>query len=232
MTSRTLPGETSAPTTSWAYTDWCAATGEQAPCLEVDSTQRLDSSDTITSRAFYDGYGNLIETRDPGPNGQDVVRYRVFDVSGRDVKDSIPYFVASYSGGPGAAAFATPDSNQHGTLTAYDGLGRALTVTDPLGGVTTTSYITECGWDAPSDPACYAVTFTYDPLQHQTLALSDGLGRLDRNAVSTGNSPSTWAWYTEVDSTYDANGQLVKWCIRTSRQRRPTPMTPLAARLG
>jgi RHS repeat-associated protein len=54
------------------------------------------------------------------------------------------------------------------------------------------------------------VTFTYDPLQHQTLALSDGLGRLDRNAVSTGNSPSTWAWYTEVDSTYDANGQLVK----------------------
>src|SRR5690348_6648654 len=36
MTSTTLPGETAGLSTkSWSYTVWCAATGPQAPCVEI-----------------------------------------------------------------------------------------------------------------------------------------------------------------------------------------------------
>ncbi len=99
-TSQTLPGETSGlTTTSTTYTDFCAASGAQAPCVEVDQTQRLDDSTTVTSRAFYDGDGRLVETRTPGPDGQDVVQYRYYDPSGREVFASIQYFIAAYTGG-------------------------------------------------------------------------------------------------------------------------------------
>lgn len=76
MTSQTLPGETAGDTTtSWTYTTWCNATGAQNPCLELDQTQRVDATHTRTTRAFYDGAGRLVETRAPGPGGQDVIVY-------------------------------------------------------------------------------------------------------------------------------------------------------------
>ena len=96
--STTLPGETTGLTTASAsYTVWCSATGAQAPCVEVDQTQRLDGSNTVTSRSFYDGYGRLIETRTAAPGGQDIVQYAEYDTSGRPVLASVPYFVAAYT---------------------------------------------------------------------------------------------------------------------------------------
>ena len=112
MTSETLPGETTGDTTtSWTYTDFCPTTGASTPCVEIDQTQRLNSTTTVTSRAFFDGYGNLVETRSPGPasSGDDVVRYRVYDALERDAFDSISYFVPSYTGGPGSAAFSSAE---------------------------------------------------------------------------------------------------------------------------
>src|SRR5690348_4356693 len=145
MTSETLPGEGAGLTTaSWSYTDWCSGTSAQTPCVEVDQTQRLDGATTVVSRAFYDGYGNLVETRAAAPGGQDVVRYRNYDVAGRPIFDSNAYFVAAYTGAPGAAAFAVPDSTQVGTSTAYDGQGRVLSVTDALSDATTTTYAIVC----------------------------------------------------------------------------------------
>ena len=191
MTSRTLPGETNAPTTSWAYTVWCggAGSGPQTPCLEVDETQRLDSSSTITSRAFYDGYGNLVEIRNPGPNGQDVVRYRFYDSSERDLVDSISYFVPAYTGGPGAAAFSTPDVNQPYAQTSYDGLGRALSATDPLGQTTTTRYTLVCG--EASDPDCYEKTTVIDANLHQRATLTSAFGDTLYDERYTGISAAT-----------------------------------------
>ena len=54
-----LPGETAAYTKQWGYTVWCAALGAQTPCIELDQTQRLDSSTTVLTRSFYDGLGHL-----------------------------------------------------------------------------------------------------------------------------------------------------------------------------
>jgi YD repeat-containing protein len=70
-------------TQTTSYTVWCGGTAAQAPCTEVDRTQRLNSTTTTTSRAFYDGLGHLVETRSPAPGGQDVVRYSFYDVSQR-----------------------------------------------------------------------------------------------------------------------------------------------------
>ncbi len=105
MSSETLPGETSGETTrQWVYTDWCSGTAAQSPCLEIDQVDRLNSSTTVTTRAFYDGEGRMVEIRAPGPAGQDVVTYAYYDTSGRQVFKSNPYFVTAYTGAPGAAA--------------------------------------------------------------------------------------------------------------------------------
>jgi len=62
-------------TLSTSYTVWCTGVaGGEAPCVEVDKTQRLNSTTTATSRAFYDGFGHLVETRSPAPGSKDVVQ--------------------------------------------------------------------------------------------------------------------------------------------------------------
>jgi hypothetical protein len=80
-----------------AYTVWCSGTGAQTPCAEIDQTQRLNSTTTVTNRGFYDGMGHLVETQSPGPSG-DVVQYYYYDPSQRQVFKSVPYIVASYTG--------------------------------------------------------------------------------------------------------------------------------------
>src|SRR5205807_1710636 len=111
---------------------WCSGANAQAPCVEIDKTQRLNGTTTVTSRGFYDGLGHLVETRRPAPGGQDVVRYSFYDVSQRLAFESVPYFVAAYTGGAGAAAYSIPDSSQAGTSHTFDGLGRATSTTDAL----------------------------------------------------------------------------------------------------
>jgi YD repeat-containing protein len=194
-TSATLPGEGAGlTTTGTSYTVWCSATGAQSPCVEVDRTQRLDNSTTVTSRAFYDGLGHLVETRSPAPGGQDVVRYSFYDPSQRLAFESVPYFVSAYSGGPGSAAYSIPDSNQAGTTFTYDGLGRTTSSTDALSHRSTTSYSTVC--NAPgTDAGCYEQKLSVDRDGHQGGVLGDAFGRINYEQRYTGGSPSTYALY-------------------------------------
>ena len=138
------------------------------PCLEIDETQRLDSSTTVTARSFYDGLGQLIETRKPGPSasGNDIVQFNLYDTSGRVNWASIPYFVPTYSGT--GSAFATPDTTQPHTTTSYDGLGRVTRTTDALGHVTTTSYSIQSGTFGAHGGNTDEVTSVVDALGHKT----------------------------------------------------------------
>ncbi len=207
-TSTTLPGEGSGlTTTTTSYTVWCSGTSAQMPCFEVDTTQRLDSSTTVTSRAFYDGWGNLVETRTAAPNHQDVVQYAFYDPAGRRIFLSIPYFVPAYTGGPGASAFATPDAAQPGTSTKYNNL-RSTTVTDALSHATTTTVSVECG--QLNDSACYVLSATVDPLNHQTATFTDALDRQVYAATYTGNSSSAYVVYATTSTGYDLQGHAVK----------------------
>jgi YD repeat-containing protein len=198
-TSTALPGDTtSSPTTSTTYTVTCPTTGAQLPCVEIDTTQRLVGSTTVTSKAFYDGYGRPVETQTPVPGGQTVVRYTNYDAAGHDVYDSIPFLVATPSG------FVQPTGAPSGTSYTYDGLGRVLSVKDPLSHTTTTSYTLE---HYTTDGAYYEKPAVVDANSHQTATAVDALGRTAYDELYTGSNPYTA--YATTKLTYDFLGDVV-----------------------
>jgi RHS repeat-associated protein len=211
QTGVTLPGEGAGLTTAaTAYTVWCSGAGAQAPCAEIDRTQRLDSSTTVTSRAFYDGLGHLVETRSPAPGGRDVVAYSFHDASQRLAFQSQPYFVSAYTGGPGPAAYSIPDSSQAGTTHTYDGLGRPTSATDALSHRTSTAYSMVCGAAGTGDAACYQQTLSVDRDGHQAGVLVDAMGRTDYVQRYTGTAPSIFAVYATGRYTYDFGGDMTQ----------------------
>ena len=197
------------------YTTWCTATGAQTPCVEVDKTQRLDASTTVTSRTFYDGASNLVETRTPAPGGQDVVQYTLYDTSNRAISASISYFVTAYTGAAGAAAFSIPDSTVSATSTMYDGVNRTLNTTDPLSHQIQMQYSVLCGVSGFSDSGCYEQTITTDANAHQHGMLVDGFGRLTYDQSYTGNSSGTYAVYGSTVYGHDASGHTVRTQLPT-----------------
>ena len=177
--------------------------------IDIAGYYGAGTSGMVTSRSFFDGWGNLVEIRAPGPESQhDVVRYRSYDKSNRLVAESVPYYVAAYAGPPGAAAFTNPDSTQATTSYTYDGIGRVLSTTDARGKATSTSYSIVC--NAPQmDAYCYEQTLTVDPLGHRRGTAVDALGRIAYVQRYTGNSTSTYAVYATSSYTYDAAGNLL-----------------------
>jgi RHS repeat-associated protein len=211
VTGETLPGEASGLTTiSSSYTVWCSGTAAQTPCAEIDRTQRLNATTTVTARAFYNGFGQLVETRSPAPNGQDIVQYAYYDPSRRLVFKSVPYFVGAYTGGPGSAAYSVPDATQAGSTYANDGLGRTVSVTDALSARTTTGYSVVCNAAGTNDTACYEQVLTRDPLGHQSGGLTDSFARANYVQRYSGNSTSNYAVYVTTKYTYDYLGELTQ----------------------
>jgi RHS repeat-associated protein len=206
--SQTTPGEGNGlTTTTTSYTDWCSGTEPQGACVEIDHTQRINGSTTVTSRAFFDGLGHLIETRVPAPGGRDVVRYSFYDQAQRLAFQSNAYFVPAYTGPPGPAAFSPPDTTVAGTTHSYPNLRTTVTV-DSLSNQTTTSKSVVCGAAGTGDPACYEQSLTADPLGHQQATLTDAMGRQAYQQLYTGNSPASYAVYATSKYTYDFQGNL------------------------
>ena len=157
------PGETSGLVTQgMTYVNWCSGTAAQTPCVEEDTSQRLDSTTQVTTRSFYDGQHRLVETRSPAPNGQDVVSYTFYDISGHANAQSVKYFVTAYTGGAGAAAYSIPDSTVATSTSTYDGLGRTLTSTNALSEVTTMNYSVVCS-PVSGNTDCYEQTLAWMP---------------------------------------------------------------------
>jgi RHS repeat-associated protein len=209
MTGETEPGETSGKQTKqWSYTYWCSDTSADAPCVEIDETDRLDSNTTVISRYFYDGEGRLVETRTPGINGKDVVIYADYDTSGRQIFKSNSYFVPAYTGKPGPSAYSIPDGTQPGTITKYLNL-RQTQVTDPNSHISTTTKSVVCGVAGTHDTGCYEQSATVDANGHQTAMLTGALGQTNYTQTYTGTSNSSYTFYTTTATTYDAAGDLL-----------------------
>ncbi len=212
-----LPGDslTTTPTQTYAYSVSCSGTSAQAPCAEIDRTQRLTPTTTITYRSFYDGMGHLVETRSPAPANKDIVQYYLYDASQRLVFQSIPYFVTGYSTG---SAYSIPDDTVVGTsythvvnsqtVSAYDGLGRNISATDALTHTSTTGYSVVCNAAGTGDSACYEQTAAVDLLGHKSSSLSDAMGRVNFEQSFTGNS--TYALYATTKYTYDYQSNLIQ----------------------
>jgi RHS repeat-associated protein len=240
QTSVTAPLETGGLNTeNLSYTIWCAGTSAQSPCAENDTTQRLNSTQTVTSRSFYDGMGNLVETRKPATSSQDSVQYYFYDPSGQLAFTSIPYLVAAYTGAPGVNAYSIPDSTVAGTcvgsgtgcsISGYDGLGRVRVTTDALSEATTTSYTVACNPPGTGDSSCYNQVATVDPLGHQSSTLTDAMGRIFYEQAYTGNSPSTYAVYATTKYAYNFLGQQV-WILQPNGTATTAYQYDMAGRL-
>lgn len=211
MTSAILPGETPGLSTKqWSYTNWCSSLAAQIPCEEIDEIDRLTSSTTTTTRAFYNGDGHLVETRAPGPGGQDVVIYATYDTAGRQIFKSNPYFVTGYAGTPGVAAYSIPDDTQPGISNNYYPTTpnlRTVSVTDPNSHTNTTKESVICGVPGTSDTGCYTQTIKLDANGHEMVTLAGGLGKVNYLQRYTGSS--TYTLYATVTTTYDAAGRLL-----------------------
>lgn len=204
LTGVTAPGEGNGLlTTQYAYTIWCPATGPNTPCSETDTIQRLDSTTTLTSRTFYDGWGQVAETRTPADDTNDVVAYTTYDAREEALFTSRPYYVSAYSGSPGSGAYSPPDSTQPGSSTVYDALGRPTQNTDPAGATTTINYLQATG----PDGATYEGTQGIDANHHQAQTLTDALGRTRYTQTFTGTDPYTL--YATTSQNYDFQGHLV-----------------------
>jgi RHS repeat-associated protein len=210
QTSVALPGEATGTTQTTAYTVWCSGTAAQSPCAEIDSNQRLNSTTTLTDRAFYDGMGHLVETRSAAPGG-DIVQYYFYDPSQRLAFKSIPYLVAAWAGAAGSAAYSIPDTSvTAGTSYTYDGLGRTTAVTDALSETTSSGYTVVCSPPGTGDSACYEQVLTVDPLGHQSGVLTDAMGRTNYVQAYTGTPPASYVLYATTKYTYDYLGDLTQ----------------------
>ncbi|HLG75780.1 MAG TPA: hypothetical protein VKX46_05160, partial [Ktedonobacteraceae bacterium] len=189
------------------------ATAIQAPCEEIDQIDRLDSGTTFTKRAFYDGEGRLVETRASGFNSQDVVIFAYYDTAGRQIFKSNTYFVAAYTGAPGAAAYSIPDSTQPGTTTNYAlnaGITtlRTTSVTNPNSFTTKTIVSVVCNVSGTSDMGCYVQKMVVDANGHGRATLTGGLGKANYTQTYTGVGGS-YTLYTTTTMTYDSAGNLL-----------------------
>jgi YD repeat-containing protein len=95
--------------------------------VSLTSVYKVTTTATVkpTVTAYYDRLGRVIRTIKDGFNGQQVVVDNAYNNLGQLVATTLPYL----SGG-----------TQYWTKTAYDALGRVVTVTAPNGTITTNSY--------------------------------------------------------------------------------------------
>jgi YD repeat-containing protein len=211
------PGETNGTATATvSYTSFCPTTGttkSSLPCLEVDTTQQISSGTTATSRVFYDGAGHAVESRTPGPSGQDVIQFALYDDTGRLAFVSQAYFVTTYTGAPGTAAWSAPVMSTLGTSATYDNdtTNRTAKVVDAQSHTTSTNYSVACNVSDAPDTNCYALTTVIDANSHQTVIATDGLGRTAFSQRFTGTSAYTlYSTTTTSGLTYTASGQPIQ----------------------
>ncbi len=192
----------------------------------VDATQKIDASNTVTMRKYYNGAGQLLQSKMVGAKIQVGANYSNYDVVvgfeyddvGRAVKQSVPYS-ASNGSGYTATNFATVDY----TSTTYDIRGRTVTATATDG--SEVNYETVQVWVSNQLVTQNTVT---DDLGRSSVTTNDIRGRVvevknlddaqaqigpsltytydDRNLLLTATK-GTGQDATTITLTYDATGR-------------------------
>ncbi len=127
--------------------------------FQVDLVQAVNGSASIRLSRFYDGAGRQIQTQAVGSvvNGtqKNIVTDYLYNSVGQLWKQSVPNPI-TYNGSP---TFATQNFTQ-ATVTAYDFLGRTLSVTQPNTNIV--SYVYGDLTTTVTDPKQYQTTTTTD----------------------------------------------------------------------
>ncbi|HEY1349190.1 MAG TPA: RHS repeat-associated core domain-containing protein [Ktedonobacteraceae bacterium] len=202
------PGDSAgSPTVTYTYTNTCTA-GSISPCLELDTaTTFLSGGPASVQKQWYDGWGNLVETQQPGPTtGMSIVTYNIYDSMDRLTIQSLPFALTTPGG------YVPPDLTQARTVTAYDGLGRSLgsvSYSDATTIVQSTSVSFTVAQGVPTlaseSSTAYEQTLTLDAYNHQTITYTDGLGRVRYRQIDSGTA-SPYSVVRTVGATYDMLG--------------------------
>lgn len=198
------PGDSPAnPTQRYTFLNYG---GPAAPFM-VKTEQRDNASAAATAtyletRAFYDGFGRLMQTQSEAANpGQSIVANTRTNGLDQVVQQSLPYLVSGDLG-----SYRLPDWSQPDVQTAYDALGRVRQVINPDDTAMNTTY------RHVLDNREVGVV---DAMGRQEIRELDSLGRLVRvkqylGAV-TGAAPQ---WEAEVYASasyqYDAADRLTQ----------------------
>lgn len=188
MTKLVRPDDSSgSPTLQISYYD--------ANPFWVQLVQKADASLSATRRKYYNGLGQLIQdqtigaTLYQGTNPQDVITDYSYDAYGRQLKNSVPYAVASGNG------YRTPPPQwvQPYSQTTYDTLGRTtyIQAPDPYSHTSFAYSNTATGGQSQ--------VVQTDALTHTTTTLSDSLGRVVQVSPHPGTGPSVSYAYNTTD---------------------------------
>ena len=175
---------------------------------QVVSTR--DVRGTLTSFT-YDAAGRRLTTTLAAGTYREAVGYTCYDKAGRVLRTIQNWLDDGTSpdaqDGGGDWLFAPTEhgpNNDHNLITEYeyDGAGRRISVTDPAGNVTITTYFVDGQVDTITDPEDVDTLYRYDQVRRRTLVV--------QNWVDNGEDPADWVWDTtqweESDSTAIAHG--------------------------
>ena len=132
-------------------------------------TQRVNATTTFSTRKYYNGLGQLLQTEAMGAsvNGvtRDILADIYYDTSGRVVSQSVPYDM------PVSSSYQGREPEMPATFTAYDALDRVVEITAPDETQTTYAY-QNTEWN----DVLYQETVVMDGNGHSTSTLSDAWG--------------------------------------------------------
>ena len=191
------PGDTeNSPSIEHYYYDSTNSNfGEKEPKLIVETKNKLDENKYFTTRTFYNGLGQVVQTHTLNAEVEGVTKVLVNTVKynslGHKSVETLTYAIDSASRFTWDGYHSAPK-----TTYRYDGLGRITEVNDPLGRTTKTFYE---GWK----------TVSIDAENHQKNFYQDAYGRLIKVEEFVGTYPNTNLYSTTIYE-YDALDNLVK----------------------
>jgi RHS repeat-associated protein len=183
LTTLTLPGDENSPngTASISYENLGDATKQ---ALHFLATETPGQPDTLSARAFIDGFGQTYRSESAAPQGRTRAQVTVFDDVGNAAQQSAPFFV-------GDAV--------HYRITTRDALRRTVQITDERGATVNTVYRGSARDDI-------------DALGNKTTTIDNSFGRpievdqyLGSTALKTLTSYDTTGHRTQIT---DASGSV------------------------
>ncbi|MBI4329996.1 MAG: hypothetical protein HY673_01795, partial [Chloroflexi bacterium] len=115
------PGDSSAsPTIEHAYQSW-GTVGQQ----HIYTTQKIDGSNNLWSRRYFDGIARIIQSHGKGETGRTIVTTTTFNNRGLTDREYVAQDLGAVSG------YQAPQAGWKYSAYTYDGLKRVLTAARP-----------------------------------------------------------------------------------------------------
>jgi RHS repeat-associated protein len=182
------------PTSQTVYSDIADFANGTYPYILTILKDGTDNG--LRSYQFFDGFGNVIQTKTEGVNESEWLTVDQYYLQGRLERISVPYTITTST--PEVVNRKPKDEIGIWTVIGYDPVGRQNLTTKPDGTFTETVFGL---W----------MKETYDALRHKMAVYTDGLGMTTKVENYLGNSPETYQLYATTASKYNTGtGELVK----------------------